>query len=322
VASALDRVSVFPAAIRPRRRGLPAAVALLLGAVMAIPVAEASLRGLQHAAAQSPRASGYLGVEFHELSDAEATALHEKGTRGVLIVAVDHDGPAGKAGLRAQDVIIAINGQLAASADLVKRVIHDAGAGVSVALSLVRQGRTMSVSAVLADRTQVERDARAHVSAAPAPLTAGNAPDPVDIEEGSPHFADPPPPNAGRGPLMRGQAFLGTVLHGPFTGLDLETMTSQLAMFFGATDGKGLLVQNVTANSPAFDAGVHAGDVIWKADGVVLRSTAGWTKHVRSAKGGPIVLTVLRDRQQQQITLTLGAKKHSMLEWPRLFGTE
>jgi len=267
---------------------------------------------------QPQHTSGYLGIEFHDLSDAEATALHEKGTRGVLIVAVDHDGPAGKSGLRPQDVIVSINGQNSATADILRRMIHDAGAGFSLTLALVRQGRDVHVNTVLADRSQIEKAAMAHMVAAPAAIPTTAASDPVDSEEGRADFANPAPPAPTK--TMRGQTFLGTVLHtGPFTGLELEVMTPQLAGFFGVADGNGLLIQSVAPNSPAAEAGLKAGDVLLKADGIGLRTTNLWSKHLRTAKGRPVVITLLRERHEQQITLTLEAKKHSMLEWPHSF---
>lgn len=275
---------------------------------------------LRSAHSQPQRAAGYLGIEFHDVSDAEATALHEKGTRGVIIVAVDHDGPAGKVGLRPQDVIVSVNGQSAPNAQMLRRLIHDAGAGVSLGLSLVRQGQNLSVTATLADRGEVERAAIARMSVAPAMQIASSSSDPIDTEEARSNFAEPPPPGAVHGGASRTQSFLGTVLRtGPFTGLELEAITPQLAGFFGAPDSKGLLVQSVADNSPAAEAGIRAGDVLLKADGVTLHSTTSWSRHLRSAKGKPVVLTVLRDKQQQQITLTLDAKKHSLLEWPRPF---
>ncbi|WP_103934607.1 PDZ domain-containing protein [Bryocella elongata] len=268
---------------------------------------------------QPQHTSGYLGIEFHDLSDAEATALHEKGTRGILIVAVDHDGPAGKSGLRPQDVIVSVNGQNSASADMLRRMIHDAGAGFNMALSLVRQGRDVHVNTVLADRSQIEKDVIAHIGVNNQPaISTNSASDPVDAEEARADFADPAPPPPTK--AMRGQTFLGTVLHtGPFTGLELEVMTPQLAGFFGVADGNGLLIQSVAPNSPAAEAGLKAGDVLLKADGVGLRTTNLWSKHLRTAKGRPVVVTLLRERHEQQITLTLEAKKHSMLEWPHAF---
>jgi len=257
-----------------------------------------SAHAAQHGA--QPHTPGYLGIGFHDASG-----------RGVEVMMVDHDGPAGQAGLRPHDVILSLNGQAVNSSELLVKTIHEAGAGAEVSLSYVRDGQTKKVSVQLADRQEVERIAQRKMAAAdPGPIEADQ---PAGAAES---FADPVPP----GTAPHGQSFLGSVLHTtPFTGLGLQAMEPQLAEFFGDTQGIGLLVQMVVPNSPAASSGLRAGDVVLRADAVALRTAADWSKRLRLNQGQPMVLNVLRDKHELTLTLLPEFKHHSLLEWPRLF---
>ena len=275
------------------------------------------------------RSPGYLGIKFQDAPPEPGTSL-QRNARGVEIVMVDHDGPAGKAGLRPHDILLGLNGQAIASAEALRRMIHDAGAGMEVALSIVRGGRALTLNAQLANPDEVTRAAMARlpagdtlaapaIAAAPAPTGQDNenagSNEVYPTEEASPSA----PVTSAVGP-MRGQSFIGSMLHSaPVTGVVLDVMEPQLANFFGAPQGTGLLVHSVLPGSPAAQAGLHAGDIVLRADLLPLRSQADWTKRVHAAKGHPISLSVLRDRHEMTLTLQPEPKHHSLVEWPALF---
>ena len=296
-----------------------APAAALRGRVMAAAILSAKdlpatgVRGGRSARPSSSRTPGYLGIEFHDMSDDQLAAAHLRNTRGVEIVMVDHDGPAGKAGLRSRDYIVSLNGQPVGGAEALRHMIHDAGAGAQIALEVVRGGSRMTVTTQLADRDAVARDALQRLGA-PDPLPSAAAQnDPAVDESASAPAAD----ETATGRAAHGQSFLGSVLHSaPFTGLDLTVMKPQLAGFFGAPGDMGLLVQTVVGGSPAANAGLRAGDVVLRADGAPLRSEADWTRRLHASKGHLMTLSVLRDKREINMTLLPNLKRRTALEWP------
>jgi len=219
--------------------------------------------------------------------------------------------------LRPNDIVIQVNGVGVDGSDALRRMIHDAGAGTTVTLALMRDGRAVTLTTQLADREEVARQAWQEHMGAPT------APPPDDPPVVAESFTTEPAaaPTGTTSGSTHGQSFISGVLHVvPYTGVVLEAVGPQLAGFFGAPGGKGLLVYSVETNSPAAVAGLRAGDVVLRADGAVLGSTSDWSKSLHLSKSRTIALVVLRDKHEQTLTLVLDAKKHSMVEWPRVFG--
>jgi S1-C subfamily serine protease len=251
------------------------------------------------------RPPGYLGIEFHDLTNEQAAALHLRGPRGVEVLLVDHDGPAAAAGLEPHDLITGINGRIVASGEALRRMIRETGAGVQVRLSVFRNGSPITIRARLANRIDVERKAWARLTQpdpAPPPENAAIA----GVVDGAAIGPAPIPPAA----TPHTQSLIDSILHGPFTGLVIEALPPQLGDFFGAPKGQGLLVQSVESGSPAASAGLRAGDVILRADSRTMRSTSDWSKRLHAGKGKPMALDLLRDHHALTLTLQPDVHKH------------
>ena len=255
--------------------------------------------------------SGYLGIDVRDVPEVEAPLLKLKDTRGAEIIRVDHDGPAGKMGLHEHDVVLQMNGALIEGEDQIRRLLREIAPGRTVALVISRDGQKMMLTAQMADRLQVEKQAWEQHLAIPvgggpqAPLTGLPSEDPASA--GSPGGAPAPTPMT-----KYAQAFLGKILPSPsYTGVMLERIGPQLSQFFGVPRGTGLLVKGVDSMSPAAVAGIRAGDVVVRADSKTVSTLADWTKIVRDAKGRPVTVVVLRDRKETVTTVTPDAKKHS-----------
>jgi len=259
----------------------------------------------QHAAAGKVT-PGYLGIDVRDISDDEAPALKLRDSRGAEIIRVDHDGPAGKMGLREHDVIIQMNGMIIDGEEQIRRLLHEIAPGKIVAMIVSREGRQLKLTTQMATRTEVERQAwEKHLVAPQAPATGLPSEDPAN--QGVQSVAAGAAPKT---PYSKG--FLGTILLTPaYTGVMLERIGPQLSQFFGVPRGTGLLVQGVEANSPAAMAGVRAGDVVVRADTKAVASLSDWVKIIRDAKGKPVTVVVLRDHKETVLTVTPEAKKRS-----------
>jgi serine protease Do len=98
---------------------------------------------------------GRLGVRVESLSEDLASALGAPGTRGALVVEVLKQTPAEEAGLRAGDIITAVEGAAVQDADdLVKALKGESG---RVSVSIVRRGEKRTVEAALEDSPRVIR---------------------------------------------------------------------------------------------------------------------------------------------------------------------
>ena len=259
---------------------------------------------------------GYLGVDVRDVNDDEVPALKLKEARGAEIVHVDHDGPAGKMGLRERDVVTQMNGVAIEGEEQIRRMLHDTPPGRTVVFVILREGQPMTVTAQMADREEVERQAwERHLSA--PPVVAASAPEgvvagPADASTIAAPTAPLPPPKYGK-------SFLGSLLTSPtYTGAMLERVGPQLASFFGISTGTGLLVRGVDANSPAAMAGIRAGDVVVRADSRTLGTMTQWAKAIRDAKGRPVTVVVVRDHQEKTVMLTPDVKRRSSLQCPSL----
>lgn len=261
----------------------------------------------QRGSAASTTSLGYLGIDFRDVTDDRVGTLKLREPRGAEIVQVDHDGPAGKADLREHDVILQINGQVVEGKEQLRRVLHEIPAGRPITIILSRDGQQQTVATQMADRATVERQAWEERLTVPEPATSMRRSGSSGFLGGPPITAPPDPP---------AHSFIGTVMLGSsYTGAALEMIGPQLAQFFGSQGGNGLLVRSVDPNSPAATAGLRAGDVVVRANAVILTGLGEWSRLVRESKGKPLSVVVVRDKQEQTFVLTPDSKKRSCLEF-------
>jgi predicted metalloprotease with PDZ domain len=260
-------------------------------------------------------AQGYLGIGFRDVGDDRLTALKLKEPHGVEVIHVDHDGPASQAGVREHDVILQLNGQAIESEEQLRRILHETPVGRMVAMVISRDGQQINVSTQMADRAAVERQAwqQRYTIVDPPPSFAAHGNgflggEPVmNPAVTSPPITAPPDP--------RSHGFMESIILGSsYTGATVELVGPQLAQFFGSQGGNGLLVRSVEPSSPAAAAGLRAGDVVVRANAIILASLADWARLVHENKGRQISVVIVRDKQEQTLVLIPDAKKRSSAE--------
>src|SRR6202167_5468934 len=213
--------------------------------------------------------SGWLGVEIGEVTAEKAKDLKLSVERGVVVMDVEPDGPAAKAGLKENDVIMQYEGQVVEGTVQFRRLVRETPTGRTVALVVSRNGVTQNISVELGERSAFfEKRMKGKMR------DFDNA---FAFSMPNQDFTLAMPPVDSRMPSL---------------GINAEDLSGQLGSFFGAPDGSGILIREVRSGTAAAKAGLQAGDVIIKVDGKPVRTLAE-------------LRVVLRDKSDQK-TVALG----------------
>ncbi|HWA94829.1 MAG TPA: PDZ domain-containing protein [Terracidiphilus sp.] len=241
---------------------------------------------------------GYLGVLVGDVDSDSASKLKLKDVRGAVVTLIDHDAPAAQAGIRINDVLLEVNGQAVEGAEQFGRMMREIPAGRKVKLLVSRDGSQQTITVELVDRKAMEQEVWNR------------------IDQGGSSFSSPGP---GMAMLPGGTGSGGDVpsssgFHLPFFGSSLnvgvmvEPLTSQMADYLGVPNG--VMVKQVARKSEAALSGLKAFDVILKVGQENIATTADWERALRTNKGKPVQVTILRDRKQQTITLQVDSRHH------------
>ncbi len=95
---------------------------------------------------------GFLGLQADDVDAEKAELLGLKQATGVIVGTIVSGGPADKAGLKLNDVIVAINGEKVQSFEGFRKQVALMSPGTKVRLEILRDGKTRTLTATLEDR--------------------------------------------------------------------------------------------------------------------------------------------------------------------------
>jgi serine protease Do len=91
-----------------------------------------------------------LGIEYMELGEQLASYFKLSGKAGVLVASVDAGGPAGKAGMKAGDVILEFEAETIEDGGDLRDAVAEAEGGKEVTVTVQRDGRPLDLKVTLA----------------------------------------------------------------------------------------------------------------------------------------------------------------------------
>jgi len=263
---------------------------------------------------------GYLGVYLEEVTPDRSKELGLREERGAIVMKVVAGSPAEKSGLKENDVIVSFNGRRVDSVREMQRLLNETPPDRSVQIEVVRGGSHQTLAATLAkrslqgynllgpnfDETVWKRNEEAMKRAEESLKQSHQA-----WEKSQERFKALP--NFGEYAFVNPGEF--AYFSGSRLRISAQSLTSQLAEFFGEKDAKGVLVASVADNSAAAKAGLKAGDVIIAVDDQKVDSVGSLTRALSSKKEGTVALKIVRNRAEQTVNLTI--EKSATLVRPR-----
>lgn len=250
---------------------------ICLGALFAIAVILPAAASPQSSWPEA-HAGGYLGVQITGVTPEQVSALRLQDSSGAVITYVDQDGPACRAGLLENDVVVAFNGSKVDGPEQLQGLIHTSPPQKPVTLTIIRNAQRKDVKVTLGT-WRVASNTR-----------------------GFSAFAmSPPPPRAAYVPDVEIPSFaMLSARH----GLVVESLSPQLADFFGVPRGHGVLIRSVEGGSPAAAAGLKAGDVVIKVNNETVHDMADWQRSMRT-NATKVSVGILRDKREQTVVINL-----------------
>jgi len=208
---------------------------------------------------------GYLGVRIQPINDDLAASLGLPKNRGEFIQSVEPGAGAAKAGIQAGDVVTRVDGKDVKPDQTLSFIVANTAPGKTVAIDLVRNGKPMTVNAVVGKRPTEEE-------------LANQSFDPDQQDDNS--FGD----NSDGQQQQQKQAQTAGLVQKAL-GVAAVPLTPQIARQLGVSeDTRGVVVTGVDSSSDAGAKGLQRRDIILSANYRMLATMADLEAVVRQAK--------------------------------------
>ena len=211
---------------------------------------------------------GYIGVKLQNLTPELAKALNVSQDHGAVINEVTKNSPGDKAGLKADDVVISLDGKKVDSSSALSRQVALRAPNSSVTLGVVRNGKSQDFKVTLTSR-------------------------PGDLDK----VGDARGPTPG-GKSQRDETNRQRI------GLTIQSIDPRTAEANGLPS-KGAVITEVQPGSPADAAELAPGMVVTEAAGKKIASADDLSRLLKDAKPGSTILLRVSIRQPNREETTL-----------------
>ncbi len=207
---------------------------------------------------------GFLGVSLQAMDDDTADSLGLPRNRGELVQSVQDDSAAERAGLQPGDIVTKVNGRDVTSEQTLSFLVANLEPGTRVPIELLRNGRTLTVSATLGKRpSEAELAQQAQVF------------DPESDEPMNPDETD------------------DTIAEK--LGLQVLALTPQISRQLGVgEETAGVVIGAVDPNSDAARKGLRRGDIILSANYEAIASVDDLRTRITEAEADGREAVLLR----------------------------
>lgn len=217
---------------------------------------------------------GYLGVSVQPIDEDLAASLGIPHNKGEFVPQVQPGGAAAKAGLQAGDVVLKVGGKEVTRDQTLSFLVANTPPGTSTPLEIIRNGKRMTLTAVVGQRPSEEELAQQTF-------------DP-DAEQGDDSFNRP-------------QQQQSEGVAEKSLGVSVIPITPQIARQLGSPEStRGLVVTAVDPSSDAGQKGLRRGDIILEANYRGVTDVAGLDAAIKDARSSNRDALLLRVQRRGQ----------------------